>query len=71
MRIVSPKHPWFFVVHPSSSEPGRWQLTRMDADGKTPTGHTTWNTQEEAVSSACGVWIRSQAPVGDRSFQVC
>lgn len=40
------------VVHPSAQVPGKWQLTRMDEHG--PSGHSNFDTREEAIASAVG-----------------
>jgi len=40
------------VVHPSTRERGRWQLTRMDERG--PSGHVDFGSREEAIASAIG-----------------
>ena len=40
------------VVHPSTRERGRWQLTRMDERG--PAGHVDFWSREEAIASAIG-----------------
>ena len=40
------------VVHPSTRERGRWQLTRMDERG--PAGHVDFGSREEAIASAIG-----------------
>lgn len=68
MKITSTKHSFYFLIHPSTSEIGRWQLTRME--GNEPTGHTTWNTQDEAIQTATGGWVRRQIPIGDRTFRI-
>lgn len=66
MTFRSRLHPWHFVVHPSTREPGRFQLTRFE--GAEPTGHTTWDREEDAVASACGRFVNGEPPVGDKSF---
>jgi hypothetical protein len=68
-RVVVLVSPWSscrFVVSPSAREPGRWQLTRFDGDE--PTGHTTWDSAEDATASARGRWVNRQPPVGDCTF---
>ncbi len=65
--LRSDERPWFFVAHPSTREPGRWQLTRFEGDE--PTGHTTWASQEAAVAAAKGQRVGGELPVGDWSFR--
>jgi hypothetical protein len=64
----STARPHYFVAHDSAREPGRVQLTRFD-EAHDPTGHTTWDTAEEAGLTACGKWVRQQPPVGDSTFK--
>lgn len=46
-----PKHS--LLVSPSVSEPGKWQLTRID-EGLGPTGHDVFNSRENAIRYATG-----------------
>lgn len=54
------------VVHPSTREPGRWQLTAFDGDE--PVGHTTWPSEADAVASALGRFVGPEPPVGSRDY---
>jgi hypothetical protein len=58
------------MAHPSANEKGRYQLSRIDADGE-PMGHTTHDTKEEAIASASGVSsAKGEPPVGNSDFKV-
>lgn len=65
--FTSARIPYRLAVHPCPSEPGRWQLTKLDAD-ESPVGHTTWATESHAVKSALGRRVRGQAAVGTLSY---
>jgi hypothetical protein len=55
-----------YIDNPSNLEDCRIQLTRFE--GEEPTGHTTWDREEDACASACGRRAAGQIPVGDKNF---
>lgn len=50
------------MIHPSTREPGRWQLSQIDHHG--PWGHATFDTKHEALASAIGA--HPEGPYHDR-----
>lgn len=49
-RLAGHSDGWTMVVHRSTIEPGRWQVSTIAPDG--PWGHTTRDTLAEAVQLA-------------------
>src|SRR5262245_23020843 len=68
IKLTSPMHGWHFLVHQSTRETGRWQLTRFESNE--PTGHTTYNSAGQAMASAQGIRVAGEIPVGDHTFRV-
>lgn len=65
--LVSPGSDFTYVITPSTSELGRWQLTCFD--GRKPIGHTTFDTPADAEAAGCGRFVGIEPPVGDRTYE--
>jgi len=48
------------IIHPSTREPGRWQLSWFFRDGLAG-GHGTFDSMEDAIASATGKWVNGPA----------
>ncbi len=58
------------IVHPSTRDRGRWQLTRMDERG--PAGHVDFGSRDEAIASAIGCHPKGYLyNEGGVEFSVC
>ena len=57
------------MVHKSARDPGKWQLTFFSYDGH-PAGHDIFDTKEDAIGSASGMFINKSIPHGHRGFKV-
>lgn len=55
-------------VHPSTREPGKWQVTRFDKQGE-PVGHANFKTRADAVASAQGQFAGGEPPYGGREYK--
>ena len=58
-----------FIIHPSTYESGRWQLSWFDKGGD-PYGHSTLDTMEDAIKSACGKSGSWGPPHGSPKYRV-